>query len=173
VEREAARRPHPARYRIAPIELERDAGVCAAFRREMYAASFGTYEGVEAEMGEGDRLYLAQLRAKIAQLPEGNVHLWSGARIVGQAEMRMLEDEPDVGYVSLLYVAPSHRGAGLGRVLHEYALDVFRRRGKRTMRLSVALSNTGALEFYRRLGWKPVGERPNKEPMAIMEFPLG
>jgi len=159
-------------YRIEPIDLERDAAVCAAFRREMYAASFGTSEGVEEEMGDDDALYLAQLRAKIAQLAEGNVHLWRGERIVGQAEMRLLDEEPEVGYVSLFHVAADCRGEGLGRVLHEHAVDVFRRRGLRLMRLSVSVSNARAIAFYRKLGWIAIGTRPNKEPMAIMEYPL-
>jgi ribosomal protein S18 acetylase RimI-like enzyme len=159
-------------YRIELIRIDEDAELCIAFRREMYAASFGTYEGLEEEMGADNELYLEQLRAKIAQLPEGQIHLWRGDRIVGQAEMRLLEEEPGVGYVSLFYVAADCRGEGLGRVLHEHAVDVFRRRGKRAMRLSVSISNAGAIAFYRRLGWTPVGTRPNKEPMAIMEYPI-
>lgn len=159
-------------HRIELINVERDAEVCIAFRREMYASSFGSYEGVEDEMGEDNAIYLEQLRAKIASLPEGNVHLWRGDRIVGQAEMRQLDEEPHVGYVSLFHVAADCRGEGLGRVLHEHAVDVFRRRGKKLMRLSVSISNARAIAFYRRLGWAAVGTRPNKEPMAIMEYPI-
>jgi len=69
-------------------------------------------------------------------------------------------------------VAADCRGEGLGRVLHEHAADVFRRRGMKVMRLSVSISNARALAFYRKLGWTAVGTRPNKEPMAIMEYPL-
>jgi aminoglycoside 6'-N-acetyltransferase len=159
-------------YRIELIRLDEDAPLCVAFRREMYASSFGSHEGVEEEMGEDNALYLEQLRARIAQLPEGNVHLWRGDRIVGQAEMRLLDDEPHVGYVSLFYVAADCRGEGLGRVLHEHAVDVFRRRGKKVMRLSVSISNARAIAFYRKLGWTAVGTRPNKEPMAIMEYAI-
>jgi GNAT superfamily N-acetyltransferase len=159
-------------YRIELINLGEDAQVCVAFRREMYVSSFGSHEGIEEEMGEDNALYLEQLRAKIAQLPEGNVHLWRGDRIVGQAEMRLLDEDPRVGYVSLFYVAADCRGEGLGRALHEHAVDVFRRRGKKLMRLSVSISNARAIAFYRRLGWTPVGTRPNKEPMAIMEYAI-
>jgi aminoglycoside 6'-N-acetyltransferase len=159
-------------YRIELIHLGEDAELCVAFRREMYASSFGSYEGIEEEMGADNALYLEQLRAKIAQLPEGNIHLWRGDRIVGQAEMRLLDEDPQAGYVSLFYVAADCRGEGLGRVLHEHAVDVFRRRGKKLMRLSVSISNARAIAFYRKLGWIAVGTRPNKEPMAIMEYPI-
>jgi RimJ/RimL family protein N-acetyltransferase len=159
-------------YRIELINADAHAELCAAFRREMYVSSFGSSDGLEEEMGEGDALYLGQLRARIAQLPEGNVHVWRGDRIVGQAEMRLLDEEPHVGYVSLFFVAADCRGEGLGRVLHEHAVDVFRRRGKKLMRLSVSISNASAIAFYRKLGWAAVGTRPHKEPMAIMEYPI-
>jgi RimJ/RimL family protein N-acetyltransferase len=159
-------------YRIELIHMDHDEELCIAFRREMYAASFGSYEGVEEEMGEDNSLYLEQLRARIEQLPEGNVHLWRGDRIVGQAEMKFLDEEPGIGYVSLFYVAADCRGEGLGRVLHEHAVDVFRRHGRKLMRLSVSISNASAIAFYRKLGWTAVGTRPNKEPMAIMEYSI-
>jgi ribosomal protein S18 acetylase RimI-like enzyme len=157
--------------RIDRIDLA-DAQACVRFRRDMYVASFGTEAGLEEEMGEGDALYLEQLRAKIAQFPEGNVHLRRDGIIAGQLEMRLLEDEPRVGYVSLFYVVPEARGAGLGRILHEHAACASRGRGHRALRLSVSVANVGAIRFYRALGWEIVGSRPNKAPMALMEFAL-
>jgi ribosomal protein S18 acetylase RimI-like enzyme len=160
------------RHRIEPIALERDGEACIAFRRASFVASFGSEAGLDDEMGAGNARYLAQLRGRIAQVPEGNVHLWEGGRIVGQAEMR-LHEEPGVGYVNLFYVEPSHRGLGLGRMLHDHAAAVFRRRGMRAMRLSVSTHNAGALAFYRKLGWVPIATRPNRETMEILEFALG
>ncbi|HZZ94078.1 MAG TPA: GNAT family N-acetyltransferase [Usitatibacter sp.] len=159
-------------YRIERIDLAESSELCIAFRREMYVASFGGDAGLEDEMGPDNALYLEGLRARIAQVPEGNVHLWRGERIVAQAEMRLHEDDPRLGYVSLFYVAADCRGEGLGRALHEHAVDVFRRRGLHAIRLSVSISNPGAMGFYRRLGWNAVGTRPNREPMVIMEYRL-
>jgi aminoglycoside 6'-N-acetyltransferase len=158
-------------YRIEPIDLI-DTDVCVRFRREMYVASFGTAEGLEEEMGEDNGLYLADLREKIAQIPEGNAHLWHADAILGQLEMRLVPEEPHIGYVSLLYVAPESRRQGIGRRLHEHAAEVCRHRGKRAMRLSVNYSNVPAIMFYRKLGWEMVGPRPNKPTMAIMELAL-
>jgi ribosomal protein S18 acetylase RimI-like enzyme/RimJ/RimL family protein N-acetyltransferase len=158
-------------FRIETIDLI-DADACVAFRRQMYAASFGSEEGLEDELGPEAETYLADLRAKLAQIPEGNVHLWHGEQIVGQLEMRLIEQEPHLGYVSLICVLPGFRGKGLGRLLHEHAAEVCRRRDKRLMRLSVTLTNVPAIMFYRKLGWAMAGTRPNREPMAVMEFPL-
>jgi ribosomal protein S18 acetylase RimI-like enzyme len=159
-------------YRIERIDLARHADLCVAFRREMYVASFGTAEGLEEEMGPGDALYLEGLRERIAQVPEGNVHLLRGERIVAQAELKLLDEDAGIGYVSLFHVAADCRGEGLGRALHEHAVDVFRRRGLKAMRLSVSISNPAAMAFYRRLGWQAIGTRPNREPMVIMEYVL-
>jgi ribosomal protein S18 acetylase RimI-like enzyme len=158
-------------YRIAPIDPA-DEAVCVRLRRAMYAASFGTEEGLEEEMGAGDSRYLAQLREKLARWREGHVHLWRDDRIVGQLEMRLLDDEPEVGYLSLIHVAPEYRGHGLGKRLHRYAMQASRERGKRLMRLSVSRQNAAALRFYKRLGWVVVGARPGRLPMTVMEIPV-
>lgn len=158
-------------YRIAPIEMK-DAQTCVQMRREMYRVSFGTEAGFDAGMGPGNAHYLEQLRERIAQVPEGNAHLWRDARIVGQLEMRLLEDESDVIYLSLIHLLPEYRAHGLGKKLHGHAMGVARTLGKRLMRLSVSQSNPQAMLFYRRLGWVVVGTRPNVKPMAVMEIPV-
>ena len=160
-----------AQLRIVPIELERDAQACIDFRRDSYYASFGTGEGCDAEMGRDGQLYLEKLRKRMAQVPEGNAHVWHGDQLIGQTEMR-LEPEPDIGYVNLFYLRPEWRKRGLGWRLHEHAVDVFTRRGMRAMHLSVSRTNEPAIAFYRRLGWRRVGFRPNKETMEILEFKL-
>ena len=162
----------PERFRLAPIVLPRDLQTCIAFRRDMYLASFGSLDGLDEEMGKGDALYVEQLEAKIAQVPEGNSHLWEGERIVGQAEMRF-DDDPGAGYVSLFYLVPECRGQGLGRLLHEHAVSVFGARGMRAIRLSVSTRNAAAIAFYRKLGWASMGPRPHKQPMELMEYRLG
>ena len=157
--------------RIVPIDLDRDAETCIAFRRDSFYASFGTHEGCDAEMGADGSLYLAKLRARMAQVPEGNCHLWHGDRIVGQTEMRFSE-EPGVGYVNLFYLVPEWRHRGLGRVLHDHAVAVFTARDCKAIRLSVSRKNERAIAFYRRLGWKRLGFRPHKEAVDLMELAL-
>jgi ribosomal protein S18 acetylase RimI-like enzyme len=160
-----------AGFRVVTIDLL-DSDTCAAFHRAMYVESFGTEEGLDQEMGVDDAVYLRQLRRKIAQFPEGNAHVWHAERIVGQLEMRLVQHEPHVGYVSLIYVIPELRGRGVGRLLHEHAAAMSRSRGMRLMRLSVSTTNVGAMMFYRKLGWTVMGHRPNLRPMAVMEFAL-
>jgi ribosomal protein S18 acetylase RimI-like enzyme len=160
------------RTAFEPIDLVRDIDTCIAFRRDSYTRSFGSLEGFEDEMGAGNTLYVEQLRGRIGQVPEGNSHLWRDGRIVGQTEMRLFAEDPRIGYVSFFYLVPECRGQGLGRLLHEHAVAVFRRRGMAALRLSVSVRNESAIAFYRKLGWVPVGARPNKEPMEILEYAL-
>ena len=156
---------------ISPIDLERDAATCIEFRRDSFQLSFGTSEGCDAEMGADGSLYLAKLRDRITALPEGNAHVRHGDRIVGQTEMRFAQ-EPATGYVNFFYLVPEWRHRGVGRLLHDHAVNVFAGRGMRAIRLSVSRTNEQALAFYRRLGWRRVGSRPNKEIMEILELPL-
>lgn len=161
-----------ASYRIAPIELARGE-TCVRLFRDMYAASFNGTAGLEELMGPGNRAYLEQLRARIAQFPEGNAHLWRDGEIVGQLEMRLLEDEPEVAYLSVIHVVAEHRGRGLGRKLHDYAMEQARLRGRRLMRLSVSRGNAAATRFYRRSGWVVVGARESRgQPLTVMETPV-
>ncbi|HSS26349.1 MAG TPA: GNAT family N-acetyltransferase [Usitatibacter sp.] len=161
-----------AQYRLAPIDMGRDLDTCVRLRREAYVSTFGDEAGMEEEMGADNAKYVAYLRARIAELPAGNAHLWSGARIVGQAEMRLVEEDATLGYVNLFYVIPELRRQGLGRLLHRHAVSVFSGQGKRAIRLSVAARNAEALAFYRKLGWRSVGSRPHRETMEVLELVL-
>lgn len=158
-----------AGYRLVPIDLARHLETCREFHRDMLVASFGSAVGFEEDLGPA---YEALLRERCARLPEGNAHLWHGEAIVGQTEMRIIDAEPGLGYVNLFYLVPQARGLGLGRILHQHAAAVFTARGMRAMRLSVSVRNEPAIAFYRRLGWRSVGMRPNREPMHVMEYRL-
>lgn len=58
-------------------------------------------------------------------------------------------------YVSDLWVAPCHRGAGIGRaLLSACARDGAARWDARFLKLSVYADAPGAIDFYERLGFK-------------------
>lgn len=72
-------------------------------------------------------------------------------------------------YLRLIAVAPSSRGAGVGSAL----LAEFERRGApigRDFCLLVSDFNTGAIEFYRRHGYRRVGELPDFARPGIAEI---
>lgn len=85
-----------------------------------------------------------------------------GAQIVGVASWGMSRDEdaaPGTGELGMLYVAPNHVGAGLGRRLMEDALDDLRAAGFGRATLWVLEANARGRGFYEHTGWAPDGVR--------------
>lgn len=52
-----------------------------------------------------------------------------------------------------LYIDPSTRGQGIGRILMEQAIEVAQRWSARCLWLETQNINVGAIQFYRRLGF--------------------
>lgn len=64
---------------------------------------------------------------------------------------------PEVGELRSLYLDPPAWGHGLGRALHEAAVDALRRDGHPRATLWVLDGNHRARRFYERAGWEPDG----------------
>ena len=61
-------------------------------------------------------------------------------------------------YLEDLFVRPEHRGKGYGRALLVYLAKIARERGCGRMEWAVLDWNEPAIEFYRKLGAKPMNE---------------
>lgn len=150
-----------------PIELDKHAAVCVAFRRDSFICSFGE-DGFFKEAGPNGGDYIERLRLRIAKFPDGYVHAWHGDKIVGQMEMQILE-EPRRGYVNLFYLVEEMRGTGVSAELQDFAMDFMRRHGVQIAQLSVSPTNARALTFYRKHGWRDLGLRPGRDNVHLME----
>jgi GNAT superfamily N-acetyltransferase len=76
---------------------------------------------------------------------------------------------PDVedsyrGYLHGLYVDPGHWGRGIGRRLHDTALDHLRAYGSRVGALWVLEANVRARSMYERWGWQATPTRQTAFP---------
>lgn len=60
----------------------------------------------------------------------------------------------EYGYVYDVWVAPAHRGRGVGRYLVSWATDWARQRGYRKLKLEVAATNARARRIYEELGFR-------------------
>lgn len=169
LDNEVVSRPRPARpsLEFRPIDLARHAELSVRFRRDSYVCSFGSDALFNEENGADGRGYLAWLREGLARFPEGHVHAWHGAAIVGQLEMVI---GPAWGYVNLFYLAPAARGRGWGGALHDYAVALLQRHGVARAGLSVSPTNQRALAYYARHGWKNLGPRPGAHYVHEMEL---
>lgn len=74
--------------------------------------------------------------------------------IAGFAIMRFGDDQ---AHLFLLAVQPEHRRTGIGRSLVRWLEKSCRTAGIQVVRLEVRSSNRGAVSFYRKLGYRIVG----------------
>jgi ribosomal protein S18 acetylase RimI-like enzyme len=144
---------------FSPIDLDEHAEVCVAFRLDSYVCSFGTttHFYVDNTNEEG---YVDWLRARMRESPGSCVHLWRGARIIGQLEMGGSQAGAEIGHVNLYYLVPEARGSGAGERLDEYVSGFYANLGLHEARLNVSPSNERAIRHYLKHGWKNLGPDP-------------
>jgi ribosomal protein S18 acetylase RimI-like enzyme len=58
------------------------------------------------------------------------------------------------GFLSTLYVVPSHQGTGIGEALHDLALERLRAQGNDVAKLWTLEENWNARRYYEKRGWK-------------------
>lgn len=93
--------------------------------------------------------------------------------VLGYAGMWLLVDD---GHVATIAVHPNWRRRGLGEMLLLSLIERGRERGARQATLEVRVSNLGAQELYRQVGFEPVSRRrryyaDNNEDAYIMATP--
>jgi ribosomal protein S18 acetylase RimI-like enzyme len=91
------------------------------------------------------------IRRKLAVQPELFLVGVANREIVATA---MAGYEGHRGWVNYLAVAPEHQGRGFGRAIMAEAEKLLERMGCPKLNVQVRGSNTAAVEFYRRLGYR-------------------
>jgi putative acetyltransferase len=108
---------------------------------------------------------LARLPGEYAR-PAGRLMLvFNGHKAVGCGALRPIDDR--VCEMKRVYLRPSVRGKGAGRVLIGALIETAREIGYEQMRLDTLPSMTRAMEIYRSLGFKEIAPyRINPVPGA-------
>lgn len=150
-----------------PIDIDQHFETCKAFRKDSYFINFNSYKGIEAATEN----YKKRIQESTSSFPQGNCHIWHNNKIVGQIEMNNIDND-DIGYINLFYLVESYRGKKQGRKLNDYAIDIFTKKKKKEIQLSVSRSNPNALHFYEKNGWKNLGPKKGKEMMLLMSYKL-
>ena len=103
------------------------------------------------------------------------VQVMLGDRPVGLLQLDMHRDaEKGVGGIPFFYMLPEYRKMGLGVQLLGHAVSVYRPMGRKYLRLRCAPDNHVAQRFYKRHGFKKIGEDPgSRVPLDIMEKYIG
>lgn len=76
----------------------------------------------------------------------------------GIASCLFHEDDPAAAQLISMWVAPSHRQLGVGRLLVEEVIRWARSRGALRLQLTVTGRNESAIRFYKRLGFAFTGK---------------
>jgi 8-oxo-dGTP diphosphatase len=157
----------PAIY-FKTIDLIQDREICIQFRRDSFVASFGPDEKTWPQKFNAED-YMEWLKSKQDNEPSNAVHVWLDHAIIGQLELGRLREAPEIGYVNLYYLAPAYRGKAYSKLLELYVERILKSRGHEKARLSVSPTNLRALAYYRKHGWKEMGERKDMPGVVQME----
>jgi len=154
-----------AEYAIREANAGGDLAIAASLFRE-YAMSLDfslDYQGFEQE--------LANLPGKYGP-PRGCVLIaWfsreGSLEAVGCAALRSLDAR--TCEMKRMFVRPSHRGKGIGRLLAEFLIERARSLGYNSMRLDSSKDFIAAVGLYKSLGFQPI-ERYNNDPLPCTVF---
>ncbi len=101
--------------------------------------------------------------------PEAQLEVWRERLLLGATLLVGERDDEVLGFAALLetdegtelnaiHLLPEAIGTGLGAELMEAVIETARSRGRRTLHLFVLDDNERAQAFYRRTGWRLVGD---------------
>ena len=89
--------------------------------------------------------------------PEGILFINEGRRKVGYCWTRTHPVEMEKGYIRMIGVDPLYRAQGLARVILLAAIEYLRKRGIKTIELTVDSKNLNAIRLYQSLGFTAEG----------------
>ncbi|QDP41115.1 GNAT family N-acetyltransferase [Radiobacillus deserti] len=135
------------------IDVVKDRSTIIEFRKDSFKVSFGD----PSPFGEEED-YVQWVKEKMIDYPDGFVLLELDHIPIGQVELsiRSYEDR-EIGYVHLYYICEQYRGKGYGKLLHDYAINFFKRNHIKEFHLRVSPTNKRAIQFYRKIGLDEIG----------------
>ena len=155
--------------RFQRLDPEKYPGVYTAFYEKTWRDVHGSLDGFYAAS------YLDAAKRHARACPDALVCiLRPDDRKVGVTELDTERGAAEgLGWICLCYVEPDCRRAQLGAQLIGHAVSLFRRLGRRAVRLSVYEGNTGAIAFYEEYGFRVVGETEGvSSRLLVMEKEL-
>lgn len=150
-------------YRSA--DLKKEADLYRSFREDAWKSVYGE----DADMPDEPFLEEAELMA--AEHPMAVTYAMLGDEIIGfiQLDVTRYADQK-TGYITFYYMKEDYRDLGLGVQLLGHAVSVFRNLGRKKILLRVSEKNHRALGFYKKYGFKKIGEEEGpRGKLYVME----
>ena len=106
--------------------------------------------------------------------PEAVRRIYDGEDSVGLIDLDPMRGSAEgCGWISLIWLRQDYRRRGCGIQLLARAMVFYRKLGRKSLRLNVADSNTDALDFYQRWGFREVSrQRSSLGYLILMEREL-
>ena len=138
--------------RFEPLDPNREPELYKKLYADTWRAVHGSLDGFEPEC------YLAAARRHFAVCPDAILKAIKNDEVIGITELDPIRGESeDYGWISLCYVVESERRHLLGVQLIGHAVSVFRRMGRKKLRLCVYEGNAGAIAFYSEYDFAVIG----------------
>lgn len=129
--------------------------------------AFGSTYAQEAQLSDDE--WLARAAACHTETTAGFLAL-DGPSAIGIARATPDDEDADVVWVESMWVAPTHRRAGVGRLLINQVIAWTSGRGARVLKLCVTSHNDAAIRFYQSVGFSPTGRtEPYPNDAALTE----
>ena len=141
-----------------------DAEALALISRETFDAAFGEqYAAADLAVFVRDNYAIEKARAELADPEVGVWILESDGRpvgyiLAGPCKLDNPEVTPECREIHRLYLLPGFQSGGRGARLMDAAMSWLQRDRPRRVWLGVFSGNEGAQRFYKRLGFRKVGE---------------
>ena len=140
--------------RFQRLDPNKYPGVYMEFYEKTWRDVHGSLDGFQAAA------YLDAAKRHVRANPDALVTiLRPDGEMVGVTELDTERGAAEgFGWICLCYVEPDCRRSQIGAQLIGHAVSLYRRLGRRAVRLSVYEGNAGAIRFYEEFGFRPVGE---------------
>ena len=154
--------------RFEPINLKTDS--------EDYANSYAeTWSMIHGDLSDFDRdYYLSNAYKHAKKHPEALMKVVRDDEFIGVIDVdteRAKED--NAGWISFCFLTEDNRGERLGVQLLGHAVSLFRKLGRKSIRLHVAETNKRAISFYTHYGFKKIGEvTRDRGTLILMEMEI-
>ena len=152
-----------------PLDWKTERDFYLEARREAWTGTHGPDIPFD---GEG---FLSDARRHLEQSPWGVCAGMVKDELMGIVQLdRERYREEGAGYIPFCYISPKWREQELGIQLIGQAVSYFRPLGRDRLRLRCAPYNDRAQHFYRKYGFRKIGEEANSRvPLDILEKYIG
>src|SRR3954469_22773202 len=115
---------------------------------------------LEVEGFPTDRLSRRNMR-RLLSTPSASLRVMGSDGAIEGYHLTLFRNGSRIARLYSLVVAPHRRGQGVAEALIADAEEIAARRGARALRLEVRQDNARAIRFYKRLGYRKIGQRAN------------